>query len=75
MFTVTVALSWSSSAETPLLGVESGSAWSEAETWALLAIVVPAVPMSTVAVRVRVALAVAEREPTVQIPVVPVSAG
>src|SRR6476661_5203431 len=60
-----VALAWSSSAGLLLPGVESGSGWSEALTWAVL-VYGPAGP--TVATTCRVALAPLAIVPTVQTP-------
>ena len=63
----TAASAWSSSARTPLPGVESGSNWSLAMTSATLVSVPPA---STVAVICRVAEAPLASVPTVHSPAV-----
>ena len=52
-----------------LFGVESGSVWFEALTSAVLVMVVPAVPLATVAVIWIVAVALTARLPTVHMPV------
>ncbi len=62
---VSVMLLWSSSPALLLLGVESGSRWSEAETWAVL---VMAVVPTTVVVTCRMAVVLAGTLPTVQMP-------
>ena len=63
---VIVTLLWSSSVAMPLLGVESGSRWSEAEIWAVL---VTATEVPTEAVICRLALAPPASVPTVHTPV------
>ena len=62
----TVAASWSSSVGTLLFGVESMSAWSAAETCAVLVNVPAAVALATI---VNVADAPVLSAPTVQTPV------
>ena len=52
-----------------LLSAAAGSAWSAAVTPAVLVMVVPLVPASTVAVKVSVALTPFKIPPTVQTPV------
>ncbi len=64
---VSVTLAWSSSVAMLLLGVESGSRWAEAETWAVLVI---AAELPTLVVICRVVLAPLATVPTVQTPVV-----